>query len=61
MAIACAAFVALIPQAHAVPMPDTLRLGQVNDGIPSNPADEVDYINNLLTLALGTGPTINRL
>jgi len=36
---------------------DAQYLGLINDGIPSNPANEVDYINNLKTLATGGGPT----
>jgi len=32
-------------------------LGLIDDGIPPSPALEATYINNLLTLALGAGPT----
>jgi hypothetical protein len=36
---------------------DAYYVGLINDGIPSNPADEVSYINNLITLATGAGNT----
>jgi len=36
---------------------DVYYVGLVDDGIPSNPANEVDYINNLITLAAGGGLT----
>lgn len=44
---------------HAVVMDPTLAygdsyyLGQITDGVPSNPTDEVNYINNLITLGTG--------
>jgi hypothetical protein len=36
---------------------DSNYVGKIVDGIPSNPADEVVYINNLITLAAGAGVT----
>lgn len=46
-------------QAYGVPLTvgDSQYLGQIVDGIPSNPAAEAGYINNLRTLAAGAGPT----
>jgi uncharacterized membrane protein len=33
-------------------------VGSINDGIPSNPAKEIVYINNLITLGAGAGNTV---
>jgi hypothetical protein len=33
-------------------------LGVIVDGIPSNPANEIVYINTLIAQALGSGPTV---
>lgn len=35
---------------------DDFYVGSVVDGVPSSPADETSYINNLTTLTAGTGP-----
>lgn len=50
----------MAPQANALTLTygDSFYLGLINDGIPSNPANEVVYINDLTTLAAGTGDTI---
>ncbi len=46
-------------QANAIALSigDANYLGLINDGIPANPALEVDYINDLITLAAGAGDT----
>lgn len=48
-------------QAYAVPLAiaigDAQYLGSINDGIPSNPANEATYINYLATLGAGAGNT----
>lgn len=35
---------------------DARSIGLINDGIPSNPSDEVGYINNLIGMAAPSGP-----
>lgn len=37
---------------------DANYVGLINDGVPSNPADEARYINNLITLGAGQGDTV---
>jgi hypothetical protein len=44
-------------QAATLTLGDSYYLGQVNDGIPSAPANEVAYISSLLKLASGAGAT----
>lgn len=44
--------------ANALALGDADYVGLINDGIPSSPAAEVGYINNLITLAPGTGDTV---
>jgi hypothetical protein len=43
-------------QALTLSIGDAYYVGRINDGIPSNPADEVDYINTLRGLATGASP-----
>jgi hypothetical protein len=45
-------------QATSLTYGDAYYLGYVNDAIPSNVDDTVGYINNLITLAAGAGPTV---
>lgn len=45
-------------QAVVISVTDAEYLGLINDGIPSNPANEAIYINNLTTLAAGAGNTV---
>ena len=52
----------MVSQANAIPLTpltyaDSYYLGYINDGIPSNPAAEVGYINDLTTLGPGDGLT----
>jgi hypothetical protein len=51
----------MVSQANAIPISlsygDSYYLGLIDDGIPSNPANEVVYINNLISLSAGAGPT----
>jgi hypothetical protein len=49
----CAAF---STQLSALTIGDAYYIGRINDGIPANPADEVSYINTLITLAAGANP-----
>ncbi len=44
--------------ANALLIGDAYYVGLVNDGAPANPTNEVDYINYLITLAIGAGPTV---
>jgi hypothetical protein len=53
-----AGFMGISSQVSALDQTSTAYVGLVNDGIPSSPADEVSYINNLITVALGTTATI---
>jgi len=50
----------MISNASALPtnlsVGDSFYVGLIEDGIPSSEALEVSYINNLITLAAGTGP-----
>lgn len=48
----------MVSQASALSLTigDAYYLGFINDGVPSSPTDEVDYINNLTELAAGAGP-----
>jgi hypothetical protein len=43
--------------ANALAVGDANYVGLINDGIPSNPSNEVDYINGLILLAPGAGDT----
>jgi len=52
-----AGLMGLAHQAHALAFKDANYIGLVNDGIPSNPTDEVEYINALISLAAGQGDT----
>jgi hypothetical protein len=58
IALAFGLLAGLPSAAHAVPIPASSYLGQVISGEPANPPDEVGYINNLISLAPGTPPTI---
>src|SRR5687767_3691057 len=42
----------------ALSIGDADYVGRINDGIPSNPADEVGYINTLIDLAPGALPIL---
>ncbi len=58
--LACALALGLTPvSAGAIDLTfgDTYYIGHINDGIPSSPADEVSYINNLITLDAGAAVT----
>ncbi len=51
--LACALALGLTPLvagATELTFGDQYYIGHINDGIPSSPADEVSYINNLITL-----------
>jgi len=50
-----AVFLGMVPQAQALTLTftDAYYVGRIQDGIPSNPTDEVGYINFLRTVALG--------
>jgi hypothetical protein len=45
-------------QASALEITDPNYAGNINDGIPANPANEVDYINTLIDQPINTSPTI---
>jgi hypothetical protein len=45
-------------QASALDISSTNYAGNINDGIPSNPANEVDYINTLILQAINTSNVV---
>ena len=44
-------------QAISLTIGDAFYVGSINDGIPSNPADQQGYVAYLITLAKGAGDT----
>ncbi|MCG6911377.1 MAG: PEP-CTERM sorting domain-containing protein [Deltaproteobacteria bacterium] len=47
-----------VTSASALSFGDDAYVGLINDGIPSNPENEVDYVNYLITLSDGQGDTV---
>lgn len=57
LALGAALLLAATSQLSALTIGDANYLGSINDGVPASEAHEASYINWLITLSAGAGPT----